>query len=56
MSSRRHVVVVGGGISGLATAHRLLRDDADVDVTLLESSAVLGGKIATADLAGVAKE
>jgi oxygen-dependent protoporphyrinogen oxidase len=52
VSTRRHVVVVGGGISGLTTAHRLLDDDT-VDVTLLESSPVLGGKIATADLAGL---
>ncbi|MBC8093211.1 MAG: FAD-dependent oxidoreductase [Pseudonocardia sp.] len=36
-----HVVVVGGGISGLAAAHRLVR--AGQDVTLLEASGQLGG-------------
>jgi protoporphyrinogen/coproporphyrinogen III oxidase len=53
VSTRRHVVVVGGGVSGLATAHRLLRDDPDLRVTLLESAADLGGKIATAEVAGL---
>ena len=41
------VVVVGGGISGLAAAHRLMelnRDGPnDVDVTLLEASERVGG-------------
>ena len=41
---RPSVVVVGGGITGLATAW-FLRDDADV--TLLEASDRLGGKIQT---------
>ncbi|MEU4443270.1 FAD-dependent oxidoreductase [Actinosynnema sp. NPDC050801] len=36
-----HVVVVGGGICGLATAHRLVR--AGTRVTLLEGSDQLGG-------------
>jgi protoporphyrinogen oxidase len=39
--STRHVVVVGGGICGLAVAHRLTR--AGTRVTLLESSDQLGG-------------
>ncbi len=43
------VVVVGGGITGLATAW-FLRNDADV--TLLEASDRLGGKIHTACLMG----
>ena len=41
----RRVAVVGGGISGLSTAHALI--DAGVPVSLFESSPVLGGKIAT---------
>jgi protoporphyrinogen oxidase len=40
-ADRGHVVVVGGGICGLATAHRLAR--AGTRVTLLEGSDQLGG-------------
>ncbi|MFH8568116.1 protoporphyrinogen oxidase [Streptomyces sp. NPDC017993] len=46
-----HVVVVGGGISGLAAAHRLLEGGARV--TLLEASDRLGGKLRTGEIAGV---
>ncbi len=45
----RHVVIVGGGITGLAAAHRLAdpsRAD-QVRVTLLEASERLGGKVET---------
>lgn len=42
-----HVVVVGGGISGLAAAHRLVRDAPNLRVTLLEAEDRLGGKIIT---------
>ncbi|MFE9374862.1 protoporphyrinogen oxidase [Streptomyces sp. NPDC006711] len=45
-----HVVVVGGGISGLAAAHRLLA--AGVRVTVLEGSAVLGGKLLSGEIEG----
>jgi len=41
------VVVVGGGISGLAAAHRLLELRPELDVTLLESSARIGGWLTT---------
>ena len=41
------VVVVGGGIAGLAAAHRLAVDAPDRSVTLLEASDRLGGKILT---------
>ena len=34
----QRVVVVGGGVSGLATAYRLLRDDQAPEVTVLEST------------------
>ncbi len=56
---RRRVVVVGGGISGLATAYHLThREDAapgepPLDVTLLESAPRLGGKILTREIAGL---
>ena len=41
----RHVVIIGGGISGLAAAHRLKEEN--VQVTLLEAAARLGGTIQT---------
>ncbi|HEX8709626.1 MAG TPA: protoporphyrinogen oxidase [Pyrinomonadaceae bacterium] len=47
----RRVVVIGGGISGLAAAHRLIeqgaRQDAPAEVILLEASARVGGTILT---------
>ncbi|MGW8731394.1 protoporphyrinogen oxidase [Streptomyces sp. NPDC055808] len=45
-----HIVVVGGGISGLAAAHRLLASGARV--TVLEGSAVLGGKLLAGEIEG----
>jgi oxygen-dependent protoporphyrinogen oxidase len=39
------VVVVGGGVTGLTVAYRLLRSDADVDVSLLEAGSHPGGKL-----------
>ena len=45
--SAAHVVVVGGGIAGLAAAHELLSTDAEVRVTLLEAAPRLGGVIHT---------
>jgi len=54
----RHVVVVGGGITGLVTAYRLARtsNGMPVDVTLLEASDRLGGKLHTIDVGGVPVE
>lgn len=46
----RHVVVIGGGIAGLAAAHRLLAEGARV--TLLEAGPRLGGKLRAGELAG----
>ncbi|MBA0052059.1 protoporphyrinogen oxidase [Streptomyces sp. AJS327] len=46
-----HVLVIGGGISGLAAAHRLLEGGARV--TLLEASPRFGGKLRTGTVAGV---
>jgi oxygen-dependent protoporphyrinogen oxidase len=49
-----HVVVVGGGIAGLAAAHRLRTEGGSgVQVTLLESSSELGGKLRVSPVAGV---
>ncbi|WP_078882475.1 protoporphyrinogen/coproporphyrinogen oxidase [Streptomyces rimosus] len=47
----RHVVVIGGGIAGLAAAHRLT--GAGLRVTLLESTGRLGGKLRSGEIAGV---
>jgi len=43
----RRVVVIGGGISGLAAAHRLTELSKSLHVTLLEASPRLGGTIRT---------
>ncbi|MFE3325427.1 protoporphyrinogen oxidase [Streptomyces sp. NPDC059176] len=45
-----HVVVIGGGIAGLAAAHRLLT--AGARVTVLEGSDRLGGKLHAGEIAG----
>ncbi|MBQ0986771.1 protoporphyrinogen oxidase [Streptomyces sp. F63] len=50
-ASAGHVVVVGGGVSGLAAAHRLLAGGARV--TVLEASPRIGGKLLAGELAGV---
>jgi len=51
-NARPHVVIVGGGISGLAAAFSL-RDE-PVRVTVLEGSPRLGGKLSVSEVAGVA--
>ena len=43
----RRVAVIGGGITGLAAAHRLLELDPTLDVAILEASDRLGGVIQT---------
>ncbi|MFD7813456.1 protoporphyrinogen oxidase [Streptomyces sp. NPDC059785] len=45
-----HVVVIGGGIAGLAAAHRLL--DEGARVTVLEAADRLGGKLLPGEIAG----
>lgn len=55
-SARPHVVVIGGGISGLAAAHRLVRDAPEMRVTLLEAEDRLGGKIVTERVDGFVVE
>ena len=50
------VAVIGGGISGLAAAHRLLSRSESVDVTLFEASQRLGGIIRTEEADGFLME
>jgi protoporphyrinogen/coproporphyrinogen III oxidase len=50
-SGAPHVVIVGGGIAGLTAAFYLREQP--VRVTVLEGSSTLGGKLATAEVAGV---
>jgi oxygen-dependent protoporphyrinogen oxidase len=49
-----HVVVIGGGIAGLAAAFYLASEP--VRVTVLEGSPRLGGKLSASDVAGVAMD
>src|SRR5215203_555664 len=42
-----HVLIIGGGISGLAAAHRVLELNPSTRVTILEASDRLGGTIQT---------
>ncbi len=42
-----HVVVVGGGVSGLAAAERVIRSDPRATVTVVEATPRLGGMIHT---------
>lgn len=51
MPEAPHVVVVGGGVSGLAAAHRLR--DRGAAVTVVESAVRAGGKLRASPLAGV---
>ncbi|MZD05907.1 protoporphyrinogen oxidase, partial [Streptomyces sp. SID5785] len=48
----RDVLVIGGGIAGLAAAHRLLDGDEPVRVTVLEAADRLGGKLRAGEIAG----
>lgn len=48
----KHIAVIGGGISGLAAAHRLLEQDTNLRVTLIEASNKLGGTIQTEERDG----
>jgi len=48
-----HVVVVGGGISGLAAAHRLRTLAPGLRVTVFEGAGQVGGKLRVSEVAGV---
>jgi protoporphyrinogen/coproporphyrinogen III oxidase len=53
MQSRPQVVIVGGGVSGLATAHYLHSHlGPDVKLTVVESGPRLGGKVANQQFSG----
>ncbi|MBB2942399.1 oxygen-dependent protoporphyrinogen oxidase [Actinoplanes lutulentus] len=54
---RKRIAVIGGGIAGLAAAVRLRdRLGEDADITVFEQAGVLGGKLRTGDLGGLAVE
>ncbi len=48
----RDIVVIGGGIAGLAAAHRVRERDPNARVTVLEASARLGGAVWTERVPG----
>ena len=50
--SAREVVIIGGGVSGLAVAHALSQREDAPQVTVLEASDRLGGKIVANTVAG----
>ena len=50
----KRIVIVGGGITGLAAAYRL--EGSGASVALLESQGQLGGKILTEKTGGIAVE
>ncbi|MCW2501950.1 MAG: Protoporphyrinogen oxidase [Actinomycetia bacterium] len=49
-------MVIGGGIAGLAAAHRITRDAPGTAVTVLDQAAQPGGKLRTAEAGGVTVE
>src|SRR5262245_24520504 len=50
------VVIVGGGVSGLLAAYRLLRQDPAPEVTVLEAGDAAGGKLTTTRVGGLELE
>lgn len=57
----KHVIIIGAGVTGLTAAYRLLKISSspdytgpDIDVTVLESSSSVGGKIRTSPFGGIA--
>ena len=49
----RRVVVVGGGVTGLATAYRLIGSDPSLEVTVLEAGDRAGGKLRSTEVGGL---
>ncbi len=47
------IVIVGGGIAGLAAAHKLSESSPGDEVVVLEGGEVAGGKLRTAEIAGI---
>jgi protoporphyrinogen/coproporphyrinogen III oxidase len=56
MPDARRVVVVGGGVGGLAAAYRLDRMDPAVDLTVLEAEDAAGGKLTSVPVGDVEVE
>src|SRR5437667_436634 len=52
----RRVVVVGGGVAGLATACRLMVEDRRAEVALLEASERVGGKLRSIEVGDLTLE
>ena len=48
-----HVVVIGGGVAGLAAAREVLVARPDVRVTVLEGASEVGGKLRVGEVAGI---
>ena len=48
-----HVVVIGGGVAGLAAAREVLVARPDVRVTVLEGASEVGGKLRVGEIAGI---
>ena len=44
------VAVVGGGVTGLTVAYRLMQSEPEVDVVVLEAGPAVGGKLGTANV------
>ncbi len=44
---KRLIAIIGGGITGLSAAHRLIELRSDLDIVILEKSGRLGGTIST---------
>ncbi len=55
-AASKHVVVIGGGIGGLATAFHLQRRDPTLRITVLEASPRLGGVLQTITVDGLVLE